>query len=344
MRKEQLVRALLKIAKENGKIRNGEIKSTASVPGKRKTSSKSGNGNTGSGAGRSDSRIARQLRTERNRAESLKNLALANELDRAKSQPEVDRVILIVRDPYWLQVYWEITRATVDRVRVALAEQWFGTRPVLRLLEVPADTSTGSESVVREIPIHGGVRNWFIDVCEPPKSYCVALGYATSTGKFFLIAKSNTAVTPSPDPEAFDLNWSDIHHDHKRYYAMSGGYANETGRDNLELRAVFEEKMRRPMNVPAFVQMGNGYNGQRAEFEFEVDAHMVIQGKANPTALIRSAEMMLRHLEEVEAADAVHDALFEMYAEADTLTPDVGGSASTTEFAERLASRVSDLL
>ncbi|NNF03016.1 MAG: isocitrate/isopropylmalate dehydrogenase family protein [Rhodothermales bacterium] len=68
------------------------------------------------------------------------------------------------------------------------------------------------------------------------------------------------------------------------------------------------------------------------------------QNKANPTALIRSAELMLRHLGEVEAADAVHDELFAMYAEGDCLTPDVGGNASTGTFAKRLAERVSERL
>ncbi|MDX1739860.1 MAG: isocitrate/isopropylmalate dehydrogenase family protein [Rhodothermales bacterium] len=68
------------------------------------------------------------------------------------------------------------------------------------------------------------------------------------------------------------------------------------------------------------------------------------QNKANPTALIRTGEMMLRHLGEFAAANAVHDALHAMYAEHDHLTADVGGDRSTTEFADRLAQRVSDLL
>jgi isocitrate dehydrogenase (NAD+) len=68
------------------------------------------------------------------------------------------------------------------------------------------------------------------------------------------------------------------------------------------------------------------------------------QNKANPTALIRTGEMMLRHLGEFQAADAVHDALHAMYAEQDHLTVDVGGDRSTTEFADRLAQRVSDLI
>ncbi len=66
------------------------------------------------------------------------------------------------------------------------------------------------------------------------------------------------------------------------------------------------------------------------------------QNVANPTALIQSAVMMLRHLEEERAADAVESALLEIYGEGAPLTADVGGEASTSEFAEELARRVAD--
>ncbi|MFT5515038.1 MAG: isocitrate dehydrogenase (NAD+) [Rhodothermales bacterium] len=62
--------------------------------------------------------------------------------------------------------------------------------------------------------------------------------------------------------------------------------------------------------------------------------------KANPTALIRSGEMMLRHIGEFAAADALHAGLMEIYTEGKYLTGDVGGPSSTTEFADRLAARV----
>jgi len=64
------------------------------------------------------------------------------------------------------------------------------------------------------------------------------------------------------------------------------------------------------------------------------------QGKANPTAMIRSAEMMLRYLDEKDAANAIRDAIFEVYDEGEHLTSDLGGSASTDEFAKHLAERV----
>ena len=61
-----------------------------------------------------------------------------------------------------------------------------------------------------------------------------------------------------------------------------------------------------------------------------------IAGKdvANPTALLQSAILMLRHLDEPAAAGKVQKALETVYAERKTLTRDVGGTAGTTQFAD----------
>lgn len=64
------------------------------------------------------------------------------------------------------------------------------------------------------------------------------------------------------------------------------------------------------------------------------------EGIANPTALLRSSEMMLRHLGEADAADALDKGLSDHFADGKYLTRDLGGSCSTSEFAERLADRV----
>jgi isocitrate dehydrogenase (NAD+) len=65
------------------------------------------------------------------------------------------------------------------------------------------------------------------------------------------------------------------------------------------------------------------------------------QDKANPTALILSSALMLRHLGETDAADAVESATRDVIAEGATVTYDLGGSAGTREFAAAVASRVS---
>jgi uncharacterized protein len=89
-----------------------------------------------------------------------------------------DRIVVMVRDPYWLHAYWEITRHAIQRAEAAMGQEWHGARPILRLLDVSShDTTSTSESILRDIDIHGGCNNWYIDVHNPPCSYRVDIGY-----------------------------------------------------------------------------------------------------------------------------------------------------------------------
>jgi isocitrate dehydrogenase (NAD+) len=58
------------------------------------------------------------------------------------------------------------------------------------------------------------------------------------------------------------------------------------------------------------------------------------QGKANPTALMLSAVMLLIHLGETNAARKLQSAIESVYREGKHLTGDVGGSATTEEFTD----------
>ena len=64
------------------------------------------------------------------------------------------------------------------------------------------------------------------------------------------------------------------------------------------------------------------------------------QGKANPTALMLSAVMMLTHLGEPEAAHKLQSAVETVYREGKYLTGDVGGSSSTLEFADAVVKAI----
>jgi isocitrate dehydrogenase (NAD+) len=57
------------------------------------------------------------------------------------------------------------------------------------------------------------------------------------------------------------------------------------------------------------------------------------QDKANPTALLQSAILMLRHIDEADAANKIQAALDKVYEEKIMLTRDVGGTAGTQAFA-----------
>jgi isocitrate dehydrogenase (NAD+) len=58
------------------------------------------------------------------------------------------------------------------------------------------------------------------------------------------------------------------------------------------------------------------------------------KGLANPTAVLQSGILMLRHLHEIEAAEKIQAAMEKTYKEKEHITRDVGGTASTSEFAD----------
>lgn len=64
------------------------------------------------------------------------------------------------------------------------------------------------------------------------------------------------------------------------------------------------------------------------------------QNKANPTALLQSGIMMLRHLEMPEIAARIEKALFATLADPSLVTGDLGGSNSTTGFTKAIIERM----
>ena len=64
------------------------------------------------------------------------------------------------------------------------------------------------------------------------------------------------------------------------------------------------------------------------------------QGIANPTALLQSGILMLRHIGEREAADRIEKALFAVFIEGQVRTRDIGGTAKTAEFADAIIQKM----
>src|SRR5262249_60690670 len=94
----------------------------------------------------------------------------------------------------------------------ALGQDWHSARPILRLFDVSShDTTSASEMPVRDIDIHGGCNNWYVEVTKPPRSYRVDIGYLSPRGRFFVLARSNIVTTPRPGMgPALHHHWSDI--------------------------------------------------------------------------------------------------------------------------------------
>jgi len=64
------------------------------------------------------------------------------------------------------------------------------------------------------------------------------------------------------------------------------------------------------------------------------------KGYANPTALIQSAVMMLRHIGEQSVAQRIETALTDVYREGNVRTRDLAGTASTDDFAGAISKKL----
>ncbi len=272
MRKDELVRALVKQAKNKQRSRYGRRRLE-------ETLREAANEDGASAARAATRERLRELQAKLD-AGRLLNSHSNRSADRAEQQ---DRLVIMVRDPYWLHAYWEIAARSVERAQSALGQHWHGTRPLLRVFRVASD---GSAALDREIVIHGGVRHWYVDVQNPPCQFRMEIGYLGSGSKFYCLARSNTVSTPpAGTSDSVDENWVDVDDNADRIFAMSGGYMPQG--TSLELQELLEERLQRPMGTPMRMRYGGGASRgfeDTKEMPFAVDAELLVYGVTHPHA------------------------------------------------------------
>ena len=273
MRKEELVRALLKLARQRRsraipigrKPPPGKSAKPAGAPDHPKQSS-----------GHSSSpQVRRRIDQLQRKLAQIKNLASPSG-ENPSNEPQADKLIVMVRDPYWLHAYWELAQRSVDRAQAAMGQLWHTAEPVLRLLHV---TEGNTLRHSRDIPIHGGVNHWYVDVEEPPSDFRMEIGYLAADNTFYNLARSNSVSTPpAGTSDKIDGNWSDVAENADRIFAMSGGYTlHGTSR---ELQELLEERLHRPLGSPMKTRYGSGaaHLHRPLEMQFAVDAELIVYG------------------------------------------------------------------
>jgi hypothetical protein len=217
---------------------------------------------------------------------------LRRDISTHSDENRADRLALLVRDSFWLHAYWEITARTVERAKVALGMFWHTALPIIRLFRLESDgTSHPKRTIVRDVLIHGGVNNWYLNVVDPPSAFQTEIGYLTREKKFYSLVSSNSVETPQQqvidELDNLDGNWRGVAEDLGRIYKLSGGDSN-----NQELKKVFEEQLHRPMSAPLLsryraVQHQNSVSEKtRRNFLFDIDVDIIVHGKTDPSVQV----------------------------------------------------------
>jgi len=302
MRKEELVLALAKQAKKAAKNKppacsktskkvcsNGAAKKKAcsgpavASAARKALKEKNSNGKAKARSARLEGRL-RQIQTQLAVSKDLAHHAETS----SSNGSGLDRLVAIVRDPFWIQAYWEISRAAVQRAEAALGQHWHGARPMLRVLEVLREGATSAiRKHLRDVAIHGEVHTWYVHVSDPPKSFQLEIGYLATNGKFLCLARSNIVTTTrSRIPDPAEHPWAEKTEDYQRIYALSGGYDPTV--DTQELKEVLEEQLGGSL-LPWPVRYGLGAHpstGRTVEFHLQIEAEVILYGKTAPGAQV----------------------------------------------------------
>lgn len=133
------------------------------------------------------------------------------------------RIVLMIKDPWWLYAYWEVQPQAERAARSQLTpEDIVGLQSVLRVYDV-TDTAFPDQSARRwfDIPLSGLAMSWYIHANAPDRSFIVEIGLLTRGGRFLLLARSNRVTTPRAGPsEVIDTAWAI---DDETFWRLFGG-------------------------------------------------------------------------------------------------------------------------
>jgi len=115
------------------------------------------------------------------------------ELPESYGEPKLN---VLVRDPFWIHAYWDLTPKTIERMH-ALG----GQRMALRVYDVTDLVFDGRNAHTWfEIPAPEYARNWNIQVPTDGRNYLVELGWVSAEGRFLPTLRSNVVDVPIGRP------------------------------------------------------------------------------------------------------------------------------------------------
>lgn len=134
------------------------------------------------------------------------------------------KIVAMVRDPYWAYAYWEINHDKRQELGM-LGNK--ARKLVLRVHDTTGITFNGFNAhSCFDIEVNDFTNNWYIQLPEPNRAYCIDLGTFNESGDFILIARSNLISTPRDSvSDVEDSEWGMAsRHDFDEVYKLSGGY------------------------------------------------------------------------------------------------------------------------
>jgi hypothetical protein len=202
------------------------------------------------------------------------------------------KIVILPRDPIWFYAYWEVAQAKFDELRAQLGDQKFNSsRWTLRVYDVTGIKFEGTNAHrFFDIAVGPAIDNWYVNVGEVNRSWCVDLGLVTPDGEFIVIARSNIVNMPRQGiSPVTDEQWAILQQEFERLLKLSG--VDKIGKSSFDIAKLMRERWEEIVSISLPTSPGgaSSWHGAREEakpkgFWLKADTELVVYGATEPDA------------------------------------------------------------
>ena len=196
------------------------------------------------------------------------------------------KIVILVRDPWWIFAYWEIRREREEDVLNKIKNDGdLPVKTILRVYDVTDIKFNGNNAHSHfDIELKGLATNWYINVGSPDRSWVVDIGIVTKKGGFYLLARSNTIRTPRYGmSDKLDAEWMMPEDDYWKMFGLSGGFG--VGKGSLEVREMVKKRLEEQITSAQISSGASFYRKmQERKFWLVVNTELIVYGATEPDA------------------------------------------------------------
>lgn len=173
----------------------------------------------------------------------------------------VDRLVLLVRDPYWAYCWWEITGESLARGQQMLGAE---VSLVLRLFDITEIEWNGhNHHSFFDVDIEDEAGNWYIELNKPGGGFCAEVGFRDPDGTFLTLIRSNVVTLPRNQVSSvIDEEWMLLEGESRRLFAVAAG--TSMGPGSADIRREDEEHLK----MHLYSVIGSQFGTSRKDPEF----------------------------------------------------------------------------
>jgi len=200
---------------------------------------------------------------------------------------EDNRLVMLIRDPYWVHLFWEIQPWKVEEGLRTLNRRQDEVSWILRVI----DSGGARGGYPMDVGIDPSARSWYLQLSPPGASFHTQIGLIDREGRFTPLAVSNTVTLPVDGPsDIVDERWMTTGEEFRKIYLLSAGGRHHLQSGSEGLQGLQGREM--PFGISSWgrgsVSSADWQTPPERErgFRFWLDAELIVYGGTEPDARV----------------------------------------------------------